>query len=287
MIGGTRKRPSSASGATASTSSRSRPSTTTSSRKHVGERVRLAHRLDLGQVELVDVGEVVEHVAQLTGERLDLGGGDVEPGEPGNLGDRVDRQRLIVNAESVVSGTRGKPRASPRHSTQVVALLRDRPTTARCRRSTSRGARPGRGVTASSVDLGRPGRRRRAGRREPPPSTGGFRLRRARSPCAGREQPDPAPSSSTVDVGDAAAGRCRRWSRSLAVDSPPQLRAARRTCRTTITCLGCGRAPVARCARSPVSSARSEVLPRRAVAGDVRAVLRTLAGVAGEQHRPG
>ena len=43
--------------------------------------------VDVDEVERVDVGEVVEHVAELRRRPLDLVGGQVEPGEAGDLGD--------------------------------------------------------------------------------------------------------------------------------------------------------------------------------------------------------
>ena len=89
MIGGTLKRPSSTSGAAARTSSRSSDGATTSSRKHVGQRERLSHRLDAVEVELVDVGEVVDDVAELHGRPGQLLVGQRQAGEPGDLGHLV------------------------------------------------------------------------------------------------------------------------------------------------------------------------------------------------------
>ena len=85
MIGGTRNRPSTASGAAASTSSRSRPGSLDVVAQHVGQRVRLGHRLDVAEGEAVDVGEVVEHVAELRGQAVDLVGRQRQPGEPGDV----------------------------------------------------------------------------------------------------------------------------------------------------------------------------------------------------------
>lgn len=53
--------------------------------QHVDERVRLGHRLDCGEVEVVDVGEVVEHAVELTRVALDFFGGNVEAREAGDL----------------------------------------------------------------------------------------------------------------------------------------------------------------------------------------------------------
>ena len=74
-------------GAAASTSSRSRPGATTSSRSTLTQRVRLGHRLDVVEVERVDVGEVLEHVAELRRRALDLLGGQLEPGQAGDVDD--------------------------------------------------------------------------------------------------------------------------------------------------------------------------------------------------------
>ena len=89
MIGGTLKRPSSTSGAAASTSSRSSDGATTSSRRHVRHRERLGHRLDTVEIELVDVGEVVDDVTELHGGPGQLLVGQAETGQPGDLGDLV------------------------------------------------------------------------------------------------------------------------------------------------------------------------------------------------------
>src|SRR5690606_32104006 len=58
----------------------------------VDQRVRLVHRLDAGQVEGVDLGEVVEHVTEVVRGRVELLGRQFESSEPGNLGDDVRRE---------------------------------------------------------------------------------------------------------------------------------------------------------------------------------------------------
>jgi len=40
---------------------------------------------DITHVERLDIGGMVEHVAQLFGETVDLGVGQVEPGQPGDV----------------------------------------------------------------------------------------------------------------------------------------------------------------------------------------------------------
>jgi hypothetical protein len=71
-IGGTRKRPSSAAGASASTSSRSRQSISMSSRITLAIGVGCVIGSTPVEIEGVDVGEVVEHVAQLMGRLLEF-----------------------------------------------------------------------------------------------------------------------------------------------------------------------------------------------------------------------
>ena len=63
------------------------PAATTSSRSTLTQRVRLGHRLDVGELELVDVGEVVEHVAELGRRPLDLVGRQLEAGQAGDVDD--------------------------------------------------------------------------------------------------------------------------------------------------------------------------------------------------------
>ncbi len=88
-IGGTRNRPSSAAGAAASTSSRSRPGQHDVLTHHVGDRSGVRHRLHPVEVEGVDVGEVVEHVAQLMRRLLQFLVAQRQPSELGHLGDRL------------------------------------------------------------------------------------------------------------------------------------------------------------------------------------------------------
>jgi hypothetical protein len=54
--------------------------------QHVDQRERLGHRHDVGQIEGIDVGEVLEHAVELRRHAIDLFGGDVEAGQPGHLG---------------------------------------------------------------------------------------------------------------------------------------------------------------------------------------------------------
>ena len=55
--------------------------------QHVRQRVRLGHRLDVTQGETVDVGEVVEHVAELRRQAVDLVGRQRQASEPGDVDD--------------------------------------------------------------------------------------------------------------------------------------------------------------------------------------------------------
>ena len=87
MIGGTRKRPSSAAGAAASTSSRSRQGCTTSARSTLTSGYGWVIGSTAAQVERVDVGEVLEHAVELDGHAFELVGRDIESGQPGHLGD--------------------------------------------------------------------------------------------------------------------------------------------------------------------------------------------------------
>ena len=57
--------------------------------EHVGQRERLSHRLDAVEVELVDVGEVLDDVAELHGCQGQLFVGQRQAGEPGDLGHLV------------------------------------------------------------------------------------------------------------------------------------------------------------------------------------------------------
>ena len=93
-IGGTRNRPSSAAGAAASTSSRSRHGHDDVVAQHVGERVRLGHRLDVVEVERVDVGGVLEDRRELVGVVLELVGGQIEPGQARHMGNVLSRDAL-------------------------------------------------------------------------------------------------------------------------------------------------------------------------------------------------
>jgi hypothetical protein len=68
--------------------------------QHVHERVRLVERSDGGQVERVDVGEVVEHVVELMGRAVDLGRRQLQSREPRDLGDQF-------GGEAVGHGCRG------------------------------------------------------------------------------------------------------------------------------------------------------------------------------------
>ena len=54
--------------------------------EHVHERQRLQQRLDIVEVEGVDVVEVLQHRLELGGVALQLVGGEVEPGELGHVG---------------------------------------------------------------------------------------------------------------------------------------------------------------------------------------------------------
>src|SRR5215207_5057277 len=65
----------------------------------VDEPVRLRHRRHVGEVEGVDVGEVLEHVAELGGGRLELVRRELEPSQPGNLGDDVAGDPFRHDAE--------------------------------------------------------------------------------------------------------------------------------------------------------------------------------------------
>ena len=58
--------------------------------QHVRQRVRLGHRHDVVELQLVDVREVVEHVAELSRGAFELLGAQVEPGQTGHLGHVVD-----------------------------------------------------------------------------------------------------------------------------------------------------------------------------------------------------
>ena len=53
--------------------------------QHVDERVGLGHRLDVAEIEVVDVGEVVEHSVELPRVALDFFGGNVEAREARDL----------------------------------------------------------------------------------------------------------------------------------------------------------------------------------------------------------
>ena len=57
--------------------------------EHIDERGRLGHRLDVIEIEGIDVGEVVEHVGQLIGCAVEFGVAEREAGEPRYLRDRV------------------------------------------------------------------------------------------------------------------------------------------------------------------------------------------------------
>ena len=83
MIGGTRNRPSSAAGRRGEHLVAVEAGALDVVAQHVGERVRLGHRLDVGEVERVDVGEVVEHVAELDGRRVELVGASDRAGRGG------------------------------------------------------------------------------------------------------------------------------------------------------------------------------------------------------------
>ena len=69
---GTRKRPSSASGAWASTSSRGTPGTRFIGPEDVHERERMRGRRHVGRVQRGDLGRVIEDGPELVGQRLDL-----------------------------------------------------------------------------------------------------------------------------------------------------------------------------------------------------------------------
>ena len=97
MIGGTRKRPSTASGAAASTSSRSSPGWTTSSRSTLRSGYGCVIGATVGELELVDVGEVVEHGAELRRRAVDLVVGQRQPGQPGDV-DHVGGRDAVGHA---------------------------------------------------------------------------------------------------------------------------------------------------------------------------------------------
>ena len=118
MIGGTRKRPSTASGAAASTSSRSRPGCDDVVAQHVAQRVRLRHRRDVVEVELVDVGEVVEHVAELGRRAGDLVVGQRQPGQPGDV-DHVGGRDAVGHGGEATAAARPLPVRSVRPDASV------------------------------------------------------------------------------------------------------------------------------------------------------------------------
>ncbi len=75
------------SGAAARTSSRSSPATITSSRNTFSSGYGCVIGVDVVELQRVDVGEVLEHAVELCCRALDLVGREVEPGQPGDLGD--------------------------------------------------------------------------------------------------------------------------------------------------------------------------------------------------------
>ena len=84
---GTAKKPCSATGALASTSSRLSPSVTTSSRRRSCLVDHRGHRLDAGDIDLAELLDPAEDVVELGHQRLDLG---VADGDAGELGDMAD-----------------------------------------------------------------------------------------------------------------------------------------------------------------------------------------------------
>jgi hypothetical protein len=54
--------------------------------EHVLQRIRLRHRLHVGEIERIHIGEVGQHAVELFGGPVELGGGELEAGQPGDLG---------------------------------------------------------------------------------------------------------------------------------------------------------------------------------------------------------
>ena len=112
MIGGTRKRPSTASGRGGEHLVAVEAGLDDVVAQHVAQRVRLRHRLDGGEVELVDVGEVLEHVAELGRRAVDLVVGQRQPGQPGHV-DHVGGRDAVGHGGEASGGPpfcRGSPR---------------------------------------------------------------------------------------------------------------------------------------------------------------------------------
>ena len=127
-IRGTRNRPSSAAGACASTSSRSRPGRDVVGPEHVHQRQRMRGRRHAVEVERGDVGGVVEDRAELAGELLDLVVGEREAGQRRDVLDvgpgdarAITHARESTDRSPELSAAFG-PRARAVVAERVVAL---------------------------------------------------------------------------------------------------------------------------------------------------------------------
>ena len=84
---------------------------------HVGDRRGVRHRLDAVEVERVDVGEVVEHVAELVGRLVEFVVAQRQPSELGHL-----RHGLWGDAVGHDANATGPPTASrPKSATEISA----------------------------------------------------------------------------------------------------------------------------------------------------------------------
>ena len=118
-IRGTRNRPSSTSGATASTSSRSRHGVASSGRRTLRSGRGWAVGRHVGQVEGGHVRRVVEHRGQLGGEALELVLAQLEASQPGHVGHVVapDRRPLGGAAHPATPPSTLEAKATVRAST--------------------------------------------------------------------------------------------------------------------------------------------------------------------------